>query len=626
MPLPTDRAPHPSSPAARPSRGVRAVALAGVATLLLTAAPQPARADGPSEDYVVIATTERAADTVAERIDGEQVPAPQGSPAEATLVVAELTEAEAAAVEDRPDVEAVVPDVRLRRAPAVASSSRATAVPWGLDRIDQRSRTLDGVYRTPTTGAGTVVAVVDGGISYDHAELAGRILTEDDWDFVGRNIDDPDDGDASAAECTSGSGRGHGTHVAATAAGATLGVAPGASVLPLRVFDCEGYASFADLYSAFHHALALSRVREERMVVNYSGGVYTDELDAGGREAARVIEQKVAELVAAGVPVVTAAGNADVDSCLSSPGRLPEVINVAASTSADRRADFSDRGRCADLFAPGVGIRSAWVGSRTATKVLDGTSMAAPHVTGVVARLLQRSPRATSAQVRRVLTDQATWDVVGGSAGTPNRLLYADLRLAPPSAPTSVALRTDHARQSVVLSWKAPTRSNGPTTTGYRVTRSGTDSRGTGPESVLVGRTERAKTFRYLVPGRSYTFTVAAVNGAGTGPAVTTKVTVLKPPGKPATPVLRSGSTKDSPVSVTVDWDRPSGSALTSYRVTVRRTSDGATKTMTVPASSSTWVKVTGLSRGKTYTATVRAVNAAGQGPLSSTSKSATAR
>ncbi|WP_114560529.1 S8 family serine peptidase, partial [Desertihabitans aurantiacus] len=557
---------------------------------------------------------------------GEQVPTPQGSPAEAILVVAELTEAEAAAVEDRPDVEAVVPDVRLRMAPAVASSSRAAAVPWGLDRIDQRSRSLDGVYRTPTTGAGTVVAVVDGGISYGHAEFAGRILTEDDWDFVGRDVDDPDDGDASAAECTSGAGRGHGTHVAATAAGATLGVAPGASLLPLRVFDCEGYATFADLYSAFHHALALSRELDQRMVVNYSGGVYTDELDDDGLEAARLIEEKVAELVAAGVPVVTAAGNADVDSCLSSPGRLPEVINVAASTSADRRAEFSDRGRCADLFAPGVGIRSAWVGSKTATTVLDGTSMAAPHVTGVVARLLQRSPRATSAQVRRVLTDQATWDVVADSAGTPNRLLYADLRLAPPSAPTSVALRTDHARQSVVLSWKAPTRYNGPTITGYRVTRSGTDSRGTGPESVLVARTELAKTFRYLVPGRSYTFTVAAVNGAGTGPAATTKVTVLKPPGKPITPVLRSGSTTDSPVSVTVDWDRPSGSSLTSYRVTVRRTSDGATKTVTVPASSSTWVKVTGLSRGKTYTATVRAVNAAGQGPLSSTSPSATAR
>uniref|UniRef100_UPI0018E5251D hypothetical protein n=1 Tax=Desertihabitans aurantiacus TaxID=2282477 RepID=UPI0018E5251D len=107
MPQPPDRAP----------RSTRAVALAGVAALLLTAAPQPARADGPSEDYVVIATTERAADAVAERIDGEQVPTPQGSPAEAILVVAELTEAEAAAVEDRPDVEAVVPDVRLRMAP-----------------------------------------------------------------------------------------------------------------------------------------------------------------------------------------------------------------------------------------------------------------------------------------------------------------------------------------------------------------------------------------------------------------------------------------------------------------------------------------------------------------------------
>lgn len=617
-------------PVPSPSRPVRALrrtlALGAGLALVLGSTALTASAAEPAEDYVVITTSENAAESVADQVDGQAVQAPDGSGVDSTLVAAELTGTEADRLEDRSDVRAVVKDVRLRMAPTVASSTTSDASPrWGLDRIDQRSRTLDGQYRTPTTGAGTVVVVVDSGINHAHQEFTGRILTDLDWDFVGADPEDLEDEDDHPAECSSGEGVGHGTHVAGIAAGRTYGVAPGAKILPLRVFDCDGYAWFHDLYYAFGYALDLDAELGERMVVNYSGGVYTDDLDAEQLAAVTEIESLVREVVAAGVPVVTAAGNYAEDACISSPGRVSSVINVAASDISDRRAAFSDRGRCADLFAPGVGIRSAWVGSSSASASLDGTSMAAPHVAGVVARFLEREPRASSGQVWGAVRDLSTWDVVSDLAGTPNRLVYSDVRFAAPGAPTSTALRTDHAGQSVLLSWKAPLRDNGRAVTGYRVTRSGTDSRGRGPESVLVTSATLSKTFRYLVPGRSYTFTVAAVNPVGTGGAVSRSTTVVAAPGRPAKPVVTSGYTTDSATSIKVDWSRPSGGEPSRYLVTVRRTSDGATKTVEVQAPTS-WVKVTGLSRGKTYTATVRSVNVAGTSAASPASGSATAR
>ena len=105
-------------------------------------------------------------------------------------------------------------------------------------------------------------------------------------------------------------------------------------------------------------------------------------------EASDSVDAAIRGLVADGVTVTVAAGNEDADACRSSPGREPSVLTVGATARDDTRAPFSNRGKCVDLFAPGVDIVSDWNTGATSTKELSGTSMASPHVAGAAALLL----------------------------------------------------------------------------------------------------------------------------------------------------------------------------------------------------------------------------------------------
>ena len=101
--------------------------------------------------------------------------------------------------------------------------------------------------------------------------------------------------------------------------------------------------------------------------------------------------------VAAGVVYAIAAGNSSADACNSSPASAPTAITVGATDINDGFASFSNFGSCVDINAPGVNITSAWIGGATATNTISGTSMATPHVAGVIALYLQANPAATAA-------------------------------------------------------------------------------------------------------------------------------------------------------------------------------------------------------------------------------------
>jgi len=204
---------------------------------------------------------------------------------------------------------------------------------------------------------------------------------------------------------------GHGTHCAGTVAGRHVGVAKGAWVVAVRVLSCGGSGSTSAVVGGMDYAV---RMKSER----HPGAPTVISMSLGGRRPSQSYDDPsrdakygaVQAAKALGVTVVVAAGNSNVDADTISPAHIDDAITVCAATASDQRASFSCFGPGIDVCAPGVWVNSATTGGDSDYDELSGTSMATPHVAGVLALILENNREWTVNQQALELTTDCAED------------------------------------------------------------------------------------------------------------------------------------------------------------------------------------------------------------------------
>ncbi|KAK0202296.1 serine protease [Desarmillaria ectypa] len=306
-----------------------------------------------------------------------------------------LDDAALNSIRAHPDVETIAQDG------IVSITTTQSNAPWGLARISQRSAlgssdTSALTYKynyDPSGGAGVDVYVVDTGIYTSHSTFGGRAS----W---GKTFG----GYANA------DGNGHGTHVAGTVGGSQYGVAKAVRLIAVKVLDDSGSGYISDILSGFDWVIA---------AVESSGKPSIVSLSLGG-SASTTFDNGVVALINAGIHVVVAAGNDGTNASGTSPARVAAAITVGATTIADARASFSNYGSVVDIFAPGQYVTSSWIGGTTATNNISGTSMATPHISGLVAYLIglngNQSPAAISTLIKSLGVSGALTSIPSGTS------------------------------------------------------------------------------------------------------------------------------------------------------------------------------------------------------------------
>lgn len=317
-------------------------------------------------------------------------------------------------------------------------------------------------------GAGVLVAVLDSGVDAGHADLQGALWTNP-GEIPGNGRDDDHDGyvdDVHGVDLVNGDGdpnddEGHGTHVAGIIAArangiGVVGLAPSATLLPVKVLDSHGNGNDDVLAEGIRFALA--------------HGAQVISVSVNGSGPSKALSSALAQATAAGVSVVASAGNSGFDLALapSYPAASPErsVLAVGATDGDSVLASFSNFGSAVGLTAPGVAIVSTGRGGVYEQR--SGTSMAAPEVAGALALLHGARPDLPDTTLRAALLDTARRPAslagrVGAGALDVDAALHRVLPASAwPAAPVPVRItarvrRRTHSRSLITWQIAGPT-------------------------------------------------------------------------------------------------------------------------------------------------------------------------
>lgn len=313
---------------------------------------------------------------------------------------------------DHPAIEYIEPNYTLT-AGAVLPNDPSYDELWGLNNAGRADGTDDADIDAPEAGdirtgsPDVVIGVIDTGVDYTHPDLVNNMWTNS-GEIPDNGIDDDNNGfvdDVHGYDFVNNDGdpfddHDHGTHVAGTIAAegnngiGVTGVTWSAQIMALKFLDAFGFGTTFDAIQAIEYAILMGAD-----VTNNSWG---------GGAFSQPLQDAIAAAGEAGQVFVAAAGNfsSNTDTAPSYPAAydLDNIISVAATDDDDQLASFSNFGATSvDLGAPGVDILSTTPGNNYG--FLSGTSMASPHVTGVVSLLLAENPDLTPPEIKTRLIE-----------------------------------------------------------------------------------------------------------------------------------------------------------------------------------------------------------------------------
>lgn len=282
-----------------------------------------------------------------------------------------------------------------------------TNATWGLARISSRPKLTNSnpfastfqYNYVPNPGKDVNIYVVDTGIYVDHWEFEGRAR----W------------GGAFCDGCTQEDGNGHGTHVAGTAGGKWTGVAKKSNLIAVKVLGDNGSGTVTGIIDG------LEWVYLQYIFGGKPPSIATMSLGGGNSPP---LDDAVKQLIDAGIHCTVAAGNSNVDAKDTSPANTADAITVGATDIYDSRAFYSNYGSVVDIFGPGSNITSTW--NDGGYKTISGTSMATPHIAGLVAYFLSAgNPKTTPADMAKNIQALSTKNALSNiPKGTINDLAF----------------------------------------------------------------------------------------------------------------------------------------------------------------------------------------------------------